>query len=304
MLPTNRLNAQRLRSYRSGVALVALGMIVSSTIGLGVRAMDAATAWQILVYRSIGTIVFMVIVLAVRNPARFHLLFKQLGPPALLGGFGLMLASCGVIVAFEHTTVANAFFLVAAAPFFAAVLGRTLLAEPVRPATWIAIALGLVGVVIMVGEGLSLGNLWGNIAGLIAALGLAIFAVALRWGRSTHLLLLALAGGCMTFVVAMIATVANGAGLTVSTHDIVVSVAMGAFQLGCALLLITAGSKSVPAADIALLGLVEIILAPVWVWLVFGERVGFLTLIGGATVLSAILIDTLTGLRAAQDKPV
>jgi drug/metabolite transporter, DME family len=301
-MPINPAETRHHQSYLRGVVLVALGMAVSSTIGLGFRATEEATAWQILTYRSIGTIVFMAIILGWRNAGRLHLLVRHLTPAAFGGGFGLMLASCGVIVAFEHTTVANALFLMATAPFFAAILGSVLLSERVRPEAWIAIALGLVGVAIMVGDGLSRGNLWGNAAGLTAALGLAIFAVALRWGRATNLLLLALMGGCMTFVVATPATFVTGAGLEVSAQDLLIGLAMGAFQLGCALLLILAGSRSVPAAEIALLGLVEIILAPIWVWLVFGERVGLLTLVGGATVLIAVLIDTLSGLRQTRDK--
>jgi drug/metabolite transporter, DME family len=303
-MPINPANTRHHQSYLRGVVLVALGMAVSSTIGLGFRATEEATAWQILTYRSIGTVMFMAIILGWRNAGGVHSLVRHLTPAALGGGFGLMLASCGVIVAFEHTTVANALFLLATAPFFAAILGSVLLAERVRPEAWIAIALGLVGVAIMVGDGLSRGNFWGNVAGLTAALGLAIFSVALRWGRDTNLLLLALLGGCLTFVVATSATFVTGIGLAVSAQDLLIGLAMGAFQLGCALLLILAGSRSVPAAEIALLGLVEIILAPIWVWLVFGERVGLLTLVGGTTVLIAVLIDTLSGLRRTRGKRV
>ncbi|CUJ95603.1 carboxylate/amino acid/amine transporter [Ruegeria denitrificans] len=283
-----------------GVLLVALGMLVSSTIGVGVRAVDAATSWQILVYRSIGTILFLAMVIAIRQQDGMRGVLTKIDPPVLVGGIGLMLASCGVIVAFEHTTVANAFFLVAAAPFIAALLGRALLSEQVRKATWFAIVLGLGGVAIMVGGGLSIGQFWGNIAGLIAAFGFAIFAVSLRWGRSNDLLVLALAGGCFTFLTASFATLMSGTGFSVSMHDLLISLAMGAFQLGCALLLITAGSRSVPAAEIAVLGLVEIVLAPVWVWIIFGENVGLMTVLGGTTVLLAVVIDAITGARKAH----
>ncbi|MES0882775.1 DMT family transporter [Roseibium sp. SCP14] len=301
-MPAFQTSVRPAQSYARGVVLVALGMAVSSTIGLGVRAIDQATPWQILMYRSLGTIGFISIVLVIRNAAEFSASIRQLGPPAIVGGLGLMLASCGVIVAFHHTTVANAFFLVATAPFLAALMGAAFLLEKVRPEAWLAILFGLIGVAIMVGDGLSRGNIWGNIAGLIAAFGLALFAVALRWGRFTNLLVLALVGGCLTFAVATTATAVSGAGFSISVPDLVVSLAMGAFQLGCALLLITAGSPSVPAAEIALLGLVEIILAPIWVWLVFGESVGVLTLMGGATVLGAILFDTVSGMRTARKR--
>ena len=299
-MPAFRKSVQPTKSYARGVVLVALGMAGSSTIGLGVRSIDQATPWQVLMYRSLGTVGFIAAVLIFKNAAEFSASIRQFRLPAIVGGTGLMLASCGVIIAFHHTTVANAFFLVATAPLFAALMGAVFLAEKVRPEAWGAIGLGLIGVTIMVGDGLSRGDIWGNVAGLIAAFGLALFAVSLRWSRSTDLLVLALAGGGLTFVVAATATAVSGAGFSVSVQDLVISLAMGAFQLGCALLLITAGSTSVPAAEIALLGLVEIILAPIWVWLVFGEHVGLLTLVGGATVLCALLFDTVSGMRSAR----
>jgi DME family drug/metabolite transporter len=291
--------------YGRGMALVVLGTICSSWLGLGVRMMEAATAWQILVYRSFGLALFLFAFIALRHPGRLVRLFRDGGWASIVGGAGLATAFSGSIVAMQQATVANAMFLLAAAPFLAAVLGRLVLKERVRRATWIAITCAFAGVALMVAEGISIGFLWGNVAGLAAALGLAVYVLALRWGQVRDMLPLNVIGGVIGTAVAAAVCMANGDGLVVSPHDTALGLAMGVFQLGIALIFITAGSKTVPAAELSLLLMIEVVLAPLWVWLVYGETVGFFTLLGGAIVLAAIAGDALTGLKGrANRQPV
>ena len=197
----------------------------------------------------------------------------------------------------HHASIANAMFLLAGAPFLAAILGRLVLKERVRPATWAAIATAMTGVVMMVGEGISFGFFWGNVAGLCGALGLAVFVIALRWGHLTDMLPLNVFGGLFGLALAGAVCFATGDGIAVSPTTRSLPVAMGVFQLGLGLVLITLGSRSVPAAELSLLTMAEVVLAPLWVYLVFGETAGTLTLAGGALLLAAIAGDALTGLR-------
>jgi len=289
-------------TYGRGVALVLTGSLCSSWIGLGVRMMETATPWQLLIYRSIGAIAFLLVVIAIRNRGRVKTAFCSAGLVYLVGGLGLAAAFTGGIVAMHHASVANAMFLLAGAPFLAAVLGRLVLKERVRPATWVAIIVAMTGVVMMVGEGISFGFFWGNVAGLCGALGLAIFVIALRWGHLTDMLPLNIFGGLFGLVLAGAVCLATGDGVAVSTHDLAIALAMGAFQLGLALVLITLGSRSVPAAELSLLTMAEVVLAPLWVCLVFGETAGTLTLAGGFLLLAAIAGDALTGLRNQRRK--
>ena len=284
-------------AYRRGIVLVLTGSICSSWLGLGVRMMESATAWQLLVYRSAAAAAFLLVVIAIRNRGRLAPAFRDAGPAALVGGLGLAAAFTGGIVAMHHASIANAMFLLAGAPFIAAILGRLVLKERVRPATWAAIATAMTGVVLMVGEGISFGYFWGNVAGLCGASGLAVFVIALRWGHLTDMLPLNIFGCLFGLVLAGAVCFATGDGIAVSAHDATVAVAMGVFQLGLALVLITLGSRSVPAAELSLLTMAEVVLAPLWVYLVYGETAGMLTLLGGALLLAAIAGDALTGLR-------
>ena len=285
------------QSYRTGLLLVLLGSVCSSWIGLGVRMMQAADAWQILFFRSLGLVVFLLAFLAARHATDVGRVFRQAGPASLVGGVGLAVAFSGSLLAIERASVANAMFVLAAAPFLAALLGWLVLGERVRAATWIAIACASSGVVIMVAEGVGFGYLWGNVAALMAACGLAVFFVALRRGHLTDMLPLNVFAGVLAGIVALSVCTLSGAGLAVSWHDALLGLAMGVFQLGIALVLITRGSRSVPAAELALLSMAEIVLAPVWVWLVLGESAGIYTLLGGALVLGAIYLDAASGLR-------
>ncbi len=286
-----------LRAYRRGILLVLLGSLCSSWIGLGVRMMESATAWQILVYRSLGLIVFLLIFIALRNHGRLLAAFRDAGAASLIGGLGLATAFSGGIVAMHLATVANAMFLLACAPFLSAILGRLILGEQVRPVTWIAIAMAMLGVILMVGEGISFGYFWGNVTGLCGGLGLAVFIISLRWGRLSDMLPINVFGGLFGLLFAVMVCVATGDGISVSAHDAVVALAMGVFQLGLSLVFITLGSRTVPAGELALLTMAEVVLAPFWVYLVYGETAGVLTLAGGALMLLAIAGDALTGLR-------
>ncbi len=284
--------------YRRGIVLVLLGALASSWMGLGVRMFEDATAWQILAIRSFSMMVFLLIIIAWRNPGQILSTFRQAAGATLVGGVAIAVAFCGIIVAIQSTTVANAMFLLAAAPFLAAILGRLFLGEHVRPATWLAIVVSLSGVGIMVAENISFGHLWGNVAAAAAALGLAVFLVALRSKPNIEMLPVAAFGGLLGTIAALfMCFVVTGVGLSLSTHDVGLAIALGVFQLGLACYFITVGARYVPAAEVALLNLVEVVLGPLWVWMAFSETTGPYTLIGGALVLAAVIGDTLTGER-------
>ena len=280
-----------------GLLLVLLAGVCWSSMGLVVRLMEVATPWQILFYRSIALAAFLFLVIALRSRGRPFEVYRQAGLSAVLGGLALVAAFSGSIFSIVNTTVANAMFLFATAPFFAALLGWVLLRERVRRATWIAMAVGAVGVVIMVGEGIALGHLLGNVAAVISALGFAFFTIALRWKHRNDMLPAVSLGGLFTTVVAGTACLVEGEGLALPAHDIGLAVFLGLFQLGLGLSLYTMGAKTVPAAELALLSMTEVVLGPVWVWLLLGESAALATWVGGAILMAAIAGNALTRLR-------
>jgi drug/metabolite transporter (DMT)-like permease len=222
---------------------------------------------------------------------------RKAGVAGVMGGIALVVAMGGTILAFQTTTIANAAFLLAASPFLAAILGRLILGEAVAPRTWGAIALALVGIFLMVREGLAAGALVGNVSALIAALGFAGFSVSLRWRRVESSLPPTILGAGFAVVAGVLATVQLGQPLVIPHADLMWCVLMGIVTMSGGMVLYTMGSRVVPSAELTLLSNTEILLAPLWVWLVRGETASEGTLLGGAVVLAAILFNASAGAR-------
>ena len=187
--------------------------------------------------------------------------------------------------------------LFATAPFMAAVLGWIVLREPVRAATWIAIAVAIGGIAIMVADKSGSVALKGSLAALGSALGFAVFTVALRWGRTGEMLPSVFLSGLFAIVITFGICRYAGLSLVLSPADGSIAMGMGIFQVGAGLILYTLGSRSLPAAELALLSLAEVLLGPLWVWLFLGETASLNTLIGGVVLLAAIAGNAVTGKR-------
>ena len=288
-------------SYANGVVLVLLAGVFWSSMGIGIRSIEEANVWQILFYRSCALSLFLFAVIAWRS--RLHPLrtIRRAGFAGAAGGIGLVFAFSGGIYAIQTTTVANAMFLFASAPFMAAVLGWFLLRESVRRATWIAMIFACAGVGLMVAEGIAAGNLVGNLAALLSALGFATFTIALRWGKLGDMMPAVFLAGVFAAIVGGGVSMIQGYGFDLPPGDIGIALALGVFQVGVGLTIFTIGSRVVPAVELALLSLTEVVLGPLWVWLAFGEVPGALTLLGGTILMLAIAGNALAGLRR---KPV
>ena len=284
-------------SYLVGVVLVLMSGVFWSSMGLGIRMIEAANVWQILFYRSIALACFLFCIITLRSGFRPLAAIRSAGIAGAIGGVGLVFAFSGGIYAIQTTTVANAMFLFAAAPFLAAVAGWVILREQVRHATWVAMLFAIVGIAIMVINGFAAGKLVGNLSALLSATGFAVFTVALRWGKLEDMLPAVFLAGVFAIISGALVCEFNGYGLALSRNDIAISLSMGVFQVGMGLVIYTIGSRVVPAAELALLSMTEVLLGPLWVWIFIGETVSFYTLLGGAVLLLAIAGNALSGLR-------
>lgn len=288
-------------SYVGGVMLVLLAGVFWSSMGIGIRLIEEANVWQILLYRSTALAAFLFVVISFRSGHRPFVAIRKAGIAAAIGGVGLVIAFAGGIYALQSTSVANAMFLFAAAPFVAAFFGWIILREKVRQATWIAMLVALVGIAIMVINGISAGRLAGNLSALLSASGFAMFTIALRWGKLEDMMPAVFLAGVFAIVTSALVCWLKAYSFTIPANDVGVSLALGVFQVGLGLTVFTIGSKVVPAAELALLSMTEVLLAPLWVWLFMGETADVYTLAGGAVLMLAIAGNALSGLRR---KPV
>ena len=223
---------------------------------------------------------------------------KAAGFPGCTAGLALVGAYSGGIYGIQSTSVANAMLLFASAPFMAAILGWIFLRERVRKATLVAILFAIVGIGIMVQDKSQGGTaLLGNLAALGSAFGFAVFTVALRWGRSEDMLPAVFLSGIFAIFITSTICLFSGLSFKISVNDTSISMGMGVFQVGAGLVLYTLGSKTLPAAELTLLSLAEVLLGPLWVYLFLNEVATLNTLLGGLVLLVAIAGNAISGIR-------
>ena len=279
--------------YRTGVALAVMAAILWSLQGLIFRQIDTAGPWTVLYWRSLGMLPVILGFVAWRARGRLGAALGATGLAGIIGGLGLVFAFGGAIYAIQATTIANAVFLFSASPFLTAILGWAVLGETVRRRTWLSIAVAALGIIVMVQGGFERGALAGNIAALTSAAGFAVFTVSLRRSAVSDPMPIVLLGGIFSLVTGAVLSAATGAGLAVSAGDLMWSLGMGAGTLAGGMVLYTIGSRVVPAAELTLISLLEVMLAPMLVWIALGETASQATLIGGVFVLAAVLMNTM-----------
>ena len=283
--------------HRRGLMFVFSAGVLWSTVGLGIRLIEDATVWQILFYRSISLTILLYTVIRWRTRRDPFTLVWRAGLVGAIAAMSLVFAYSGAIFSMQTTSVANAMLLFATAPFMAAMLSWVVLRERVRGTTWVAVLFAIGGIAVMVCDQTGASTVLGSLAALGSALAFACFTVALRAGKSVEMLPAVFLSGLFALLMMGSICLITGDGLVLSRFDGGIALGMGVFQVGAGLVMFTLGSRSLPAAELALLSLAEVVLGPVWVWLFLGETVGLNTLIGGGILLAAIVGNVLIGIR-------
>jgi len=271
------------------VLLVASAGLLWSTLGLGVRLMEEASAWQIVFYRGMFQSAAVTAWLLHRHRGRLVQPFRRIGWTGVVGAVALGVGYNGMIVALTLTSVATVVFILSTAPIATSLLAWWVLREPVGPTTLATMGVAILGVLVMTLGDSEAGHLLGALAAALAVLGYAVFTVSLRKGKDIDMLpAVALSG----LVAAALSCVAID-GFAMTERDLALSAYLGGVALAVGLALFTAGSRDLTAAELPLIAMTETVLAPIWVWMLLGESVGATTWLGGAIVLAAVLIQGL-----------
>ena len=286
-----------LSDQNRGMALVFFAGVLWSTVGLGVRFIEDAQAWQILFFRSISLSLFLGVIISLKRQENPFTLASRMGMNGVLGALALVAAYAGGIYSIQATSVGNAMLLFASAPFMTAILGQVVLGEKVRRQTWFAIVVAIIGIVIMVADKFGGAAIYGNLAAIASAFGFAVFTITLRRGKTTDMMPVVFLSGLFGMVIMAVICLLTSLSFAVPLNDIGIAMSMGVFQVGAGLVLYTIGSRTVPAAELTLLSLAEVVLGPFWVWLFLGEILTINTIIGGMVLLVAIAGNALSGQR-------
>jgi len=286
-----------LSDQNRGMALVFFAGVLWSTVGLGVRFIEDAQAWQILFFRSISLSLFLAVIISLKRQENPFTLASRMGMNGVLGALALVAAYAGGIYSIQATSVGNAMLLFASAPFMTAILGQVVLGEKVRRQTWFAIVVAIIGIVIMVADKFGGAAIYGNLAAIASAFGFAVFTITLRRGKTTDMMPVVFLSGLFGMVIMAVICLLTSLTFAVPLNDIGIAMSMGVFQVGAGLVLYIIGSRTVPAAELTLLSLAEVVLGPFWVWLFLGEILTINTIIGGMVLLVAIAGNALSGQR-------
>ena len=273
-------------SERRGQVYVALAAVAWSTAGLLQRGLALDTATQ-LAGRALFAAVALMAWVALAERGRVRAASRSIG----IAGVGLAAciatASAGFIAALNHTTVARVLFIQAISPVLAALLAWLLLREPVTRRTAVAMVIAFAGVGLMLGAP-GAGNLTGDLLALMMAFSFALALVITRHRRDVSMA----PATCLSQLMLLAAFLPLSDFGGIGGGDVAALAALGAGQIGLGLALLTIGARLISAAQVALITLLEVVLGPLWVWLALGEKPGTVTLLGGAIVIVAILIQT------------
>mgnify|MGYP003333833736 CR=1 FL=1 len=272
--------------YRTGAVLCAGSGLMFSFTAIFFRAIQSATDWQFLAVRALGALTAMLVITALRagrRPVPFHIIGWRTGLA------GVLLASMSVlyILAFARTSVATVTFLLAAGPLSGAFFGRLMLGERLHRSTVIAIFVAGSGIAVMAVRGIDTGRFDGFILAAIVPAILGLYNVLVRSTPTVDPVIPAIISNALVIPITVVVLVA-GTGFSMPVGDAVIGFLAGFLLIGIGLPLYNLGHRSVPTAQISLLNMNEVVLAPLWVWIWPGETPAGATLVGGALVIGAV----------------
>ena len=284
------------RRYAYGVTLVVIGGLFLSTSGILLRNIEAASGWQILFYRGFTFSLTLFLLLLLRYRAGIVGAFRAIGRPGLWAAAVLGLGSICYIFAILWTTVANAVFIIGAAPLATAFVGWLVLGEKTSPFGVLAMLVSLAGIGLMFADGLLEGRWLGNVAALGVVASFVVFLLIIRDRRGVDML----PATCLSGLVMGGVAAAFTGSFVISKQDLAIAVAMGCFQFGIGFWCFTVAARYIMASEVALFSLTESILGPIWVWIGVGEKPSLLTLVGSAIVFISVSAYCINGIQAER----
>ena len=287
-----------LKNEKIAIPVVILAGLIWSFGPLVVRYMNEPNLvpWQYIFARGLTIFLVINLYLFFEEGKNFYKNYLKMGVSGIVGGMGLGIAMITFIYSITNTSAAITLLCLAAMPFFTALLGFLFLKERVSINVWVAIVLATFGIIIIALGNTEKGSLLGLIFGIVSSIGFSVFSVSLRWRKETPKFTTAAFAGLFCFVIATIVILTNDmVFLSTSYNGVLFSLHGTLVCMG--LILYSIGSKVIPAAELTLLSLMEVIGGIFWVWipiLGINEIPSTNTIIGGFFLFMSIIYYSLT----------
>ena len=288
----------QLKNEKIAIPVVLFAGLIWSFGPLVVRYMNepSQVPWQYIFSRGLTIFILINLYLFFEEGKNFYKNYFKIGISGIIGGTGLGIAMITFMFSITHTTAAITLLCLAAMPFFTALLGFLFLKERISANVWVAILIATIGIIIIALGNTQKSSLMGLIFGMTSSIGFSVFSVSLRWRKETPKFTTVALSGFICFSVASIIIISNDMhflstsynGALFSLHGVLVCIG---------LILYSIGSKAIPAAELTLLSLTEVIGGIFWVWVPFlgiNEIPSTNTIIGGFFLFMSIIYYSLT----------
>lgn len=291
------MSAQALRvtlsqDHARGLALAVTGILILTPDSLLIR-LITADPWSLLFWRGLMTFATLTLYLFCSGRRAAMVQFRAIGGLGLLVALLFALNTSLFVVSIRHTAVANTLVLLSIAPLFAAVLSSLFLSEHAPLRTWVATLVGIGSIILIMSDDLSTASLLGDGAALLLALTMAAILTLLRYMRSSNVIPTVALSGLML----ALAVLFPSQPLSLSGIDWLYMSILGLVVIPVSFALTLTAPRYLPAPEVGLLFLLETVLGPFLVWLVIGEEPPAATLVGGAVLVTTLVVHGVLGLR-------
>ena len=286
-----------LKNPKLAIPVVLLAGIFWSFGPYVVRNIDDAhtVPWQYLFTRGLVIFILLNVYLFMEEGLSFLNNYKKIGISGIVGGLGLATAMITFIWSIPNTTAAITLHCLAAMPFITALLGFLFLKETISINVWISIAIATIGILIMALGNHEKNTFFGFILGITSAIGFSVFSVSLRWRKDTPKFTTVAIAGIICVIVSSLVIINKDLSLISSSKNQTLFALHGTIVcLG--MILYAIASKNIPAAELTLLSLTEVIGGIFWVWLPWlgiNEIPGTNTIIGGFLIFLSLFYYSL-----------
>ena len=286
-----------LKNPKIAVPVVLFAGLIWSFGPLVVRYMEEPNLvpWQYIFGRGLTIFILLNLFLYFEEGVNFWKNYLKIGKSGIIGGFGLGIAMISFIYSITNTSAAITLLCLAAMPFFTAVLAYLFLKEKISMNVWVSIIIATIGIIIMALGNTEKNSLLGFIFGLTSSIGFSVFSVTLRWRKETPKFTTVAIAGLFCFVFATIVILSTKQTFFSTSYNSSMFSLHG--TLVClGLILYSIGSKAIPAAELTLLSLTEVIGGIFWVWLpLFGinEIPSTNTIVGGFFLFVSLIYYSL-----------
>lgn len=279
----------------SALALMFAAPVLWSSAGVVTRHIERTEPAEQVFWRSFFAFVFVFVVLLLQraNPLQA---VRAAGWPGLASGLMWATMFTAFLFALSLTTTANALVVMSVSPLLTAIVASLFLKDPVPLRTWIAASAAAVGIAWMFSTGLS-AHYAGMAIAFMIPVAAAINVVVLRASAAKlDLIPAVMLGGALSCLLVLPFALPFSA----SPRDLALLAFLGLFQLALPCMFLVLASRALLAPEIALIGLLEVVLGPLWVWILVGEEPGRATLVGGGIVLAALVLNEVATVRTTS----